>query len=80
MSMRTNLLTKFVCSKCGENLTLTYDVPKSTKCIEGEPTGAAMVQYVIAINPCTKCLRPLKEIQGAIKTLISQSDTETTRT
>lgn len=43
--MREFLITKFVCSKCGNNLKLTYNTPKGAgRYAEGEPTGAAMVE------------------------------------
>lgn len=69
--MREFLITKFVCSKCGSNLQLTYDAPKGAgRYAEGEPTGAAMVQQVVAVEPCECSTRPLEEMRRAAKVLI----------
>lgn len=68
--IRTNLITKFVCSVCGSNLLLTYDAPKRPDHIQGEPTGAAVVESIIAIHPCQKCLRPVEDARAAINTLM----------
>ena len=68
--MREFLITKLVCSKCGNNLNLTYDAPKGAgRYAEGEPTGAAMVQQVVAIEPCECATRPLEEMRRAVKVL-----------
>jgi hypothetical protein len=70
--MREFLVTKFVCSKCGSNLHLTHDVPIGAgKYANGEPTGAAMVQQLIAVEPCAACMRPLEEMCDAARTLIA---------
>ena len=70
--IRENLITVFVCSECGGNLTLSYDDPpkKNRRITEGEPTGAAMRKSVIAINPCEQCKQPVNNIKSAVKTLI----------
>jgi len=69
--MREFLITKFVCSKCGNNLQLTYDAPKgSGKYAEGEPTGAAMVQQTVAIEPCECAIRPLEAMRNAAMVLL----------
>lgn len=69
--MREFLITKFVCSKCGENLELTYDTPKCAgRHAAGEPTGAAMVQQVVVIEPCDCMTRPLDEMRRAAKVLL----------
>jgi hypothetical protein len=69
--MREFLITKFVCSKCGNNLQLTYDAAKCAgKYAEGQPTGAAMVQQVVTIEPCECATRTLEEIRRAAKVLL----------
>jgi len=69
--MREFLITKFVCSTCGSNLQLTYETPKGAgRYAEGEPTGAAMVQQTVAIEPCECATRPLEEIRHAAKVLL----------
>ena len=68
---REFLVMKFVCSKCGENLQLTYEVPNNSgKYAKGEPTGAAMVEQVVAIEPCECSVRPLEEMRRAVKVLL----------
>ena len=42
------------------------------KYAEGEPTGAAMVQQIITVNPCECTLAPLNEMRKAVKTLLGQ--------
>jgi hypothetical protein len=65
---REFLITKFVCAKCGTNLQLSYDKPKSAgSYIDGEPTGAAMVQNLIAIEPCDVSMEPLEAMKKAFK-------------
>lgn len=69
--MREFLITKIVCSKCGSNLQLTYDTPKGAgRHADGEPTGAAMVQQVVAVEPCECSTRPLEEMRRAARTLL----------
>lgn len=72
--MREFLITKFVCSKCGNNLKLTYNTPKGAgRYAEGEPTGAAMVEQVVAIEPCECATRPLEEMRNAAKVLLGNN-------
>ena len=70
---RKFLVTKFVCAKCGSNLSLTYDMPKTVGGLSsyerGEPTGADMVNNFIAIEPCSACAKPLEKMVDALKTL-----------
>ena len=67
---RQYLLTKLVCSRCGTNLNLTYDVPKSAgRYVSGEPTGSDMVQQLIAVEPCCECDKPMQELRRAIGVL-----------
>jgi len=69
--MREFLITKFVCSKCGNNLQLTYDTPKGAgRYADGEPTGADMVHQVVAIEPCECATRPLDEMRRALNVLL----------
>lgn len=69
--MREFLITKFVCSNCGKNLQLTYDVPKGAgQYVDGEPTGASIVQQIVAIEPCECTIRPLEEMRAAAKVLL----------
>lgn len=71
IEMREFLIIKFVCSKCGVNLQLTYDAPKGAgRHADGEPTGADMVQQVVAIEPCECSTRPLEEMRHAAKVLL----------
>ncbi len=69
--MRNHLVIKFKCVECGEMLKLSYDIPKGSNYIEGEPTGAAMVGQVIGVHPCEGCLAPARKLQEAVKTLIT---------
>jgi hypothetical protein len=67
---REFLVTKMVCAKCGSNLSLTYEVPMgSGRYAEGEPTGAAMVQQVVAVESCKTCMEPLHRLQQALAIL-----------
>jgi len=71
--MRQFLVTKFCCSKCGENLTLSYEAPKGAgRYADGEPTGAEMVNQVVAIEPCKNCFAPLEEMRRAAKVLFGE--------
>jgi len=68
--MRKFLVTKFICSKCGNNLNLTYDRPPGGIDYEnGEPTGAAKVDQVVVIEPCECVTRQVDEIKKATKIL-----------
>jgi len=72
--MRKFLITKFVCSKCGGNLQLTYDTPRGAgRYAEGEPTGADMVQQLVSIEPCECTTRPLDEMRRAASVLLGMS-------
>ena len=67
--MREFLVTKFVCAKCGANLKLA-DMPKNAgQYAEGEPTGAAMVQLLVSIEPCECVTQQLDSIRRAAKVL-----------
>ena len=67
---RQFLVTKMVCAKCGSNLNLTYDVPKQAgRYVQGEPTGAAMVEQLVAVEPCMTCMEPVVAVQTALALL-----------
>ncbi len=69
--MREFLITKFVCAECGKNLKITYEVPKSAgQYADGQPTGADMVEQVVAIEPCDCVTLKLEKYRGAVKTLL----------
>lgn len=72
---REFLVTKMVCAKCGENLSLSYDTPKATHYAEGEPTGAAMVQMKVAVEPCGHCMAPLTQFRAAARVLVDSAKT-----
>lgn len=68
---REFLVTKFKCAACGGLLKLSYEAPKTgIAYAEGEPTGAAMVQQIVAIEPCFQCAKPVNDVRQALKTLL----------
>lgn len=68
---RQYLVLKPVCAKCGSNLNLTYDVPKGAgQHAQGEPTGASMVEQLVAIEPCERCMEPLHRARKAMAALM----------
>ena len=68
--MRQFLVTKFACAKCGGNLSITYDKPKTSGGYEeGQPTGADMVEQIVVVEPCQPCMTPLHEIKRALAVL-----------
>jgi len=72
--MREFLVSRFVCATCGDNLNLSSDAPKfTTRSPDGLPTGAAMVQQVVAIEPCGNCNRPLREMRAAVKMILDSA-------
>ena len=67
---RQFLVTKMVCARCGTNLNLTYDVPvRAGEHASGEPTGADMVQQIVAVEPCFECERPMRNVRSALAVL-----------
>lgn len=67
---REFLVTKMVCAKCGSNLSLSYETPQGAgRYSDGEPTGAAMVRQVVAVEPCQPCMEPMQKLQEALATL-----------
>lgn len=79
-SMRYNLVTKFMCAKCGHQLALSYRVPKVVK-YEPEKsdgiTGASKVEQDIAVHPCSKCYReaiePLEALRKGLRAIGTES-------
>ncbi len=77
--MRTNLITHFYCSHCGNQLNVCYDEEKSPRKVEAqhqteiEPTGAACRYNKILVEPCRHCIekhtKPAKALANAIKEL-----------
>jgi len=69
--VREFLVTKFVCSECGRNLKLADDTPKGAgRHAEGEPTGFARVQQLVAIEPCECITQKLGAVSHAIDVLL----------
>lgn len=69
---REFLVTKMVCAKCGGNLQLTYATPQGSGLYAaGEPTGAVMVQQLVAVEPCETCMRPLTTTRAAMRALLA---------
>jgi len=70
---REFLVTKFVCAACGQNLSLSYELPTTySKHAEGQPTGAEMVEQRVAVEPCKPCAAPLLQIRSALAVLGKQ--------
>jgi len=68
---RQYLVFKPVCAKCGSNLNLSYEVPRAAgQHAEGEPTGASMVEQLVAIEPCERCMEPLHRARKAMAALM----------
>lgn len=68
---REFLVMKFACQACGSKLSLSYDKPKPGRGYsEGEPTGAAMVEQCVVVEPCKKCFEPMEKLKHAIATMI----------
>lgn len=68
--IREFLVTKMVCAKCGGNLSLSYEKPQGAgQYAYGEPTGAAMVQQIVAVEPCESCMAPVRRVQVALEVL-----------
>lgn len=67
---REFLVMKMVCAQCGSNLSLSYDTPKTgSNYAQGEPSGAFMVEKLVAVEPCRPCMEPLRRLQEALETL-----------
>lgn len=79
---RYNLVTKFICAKCGEQLTMSYSAPaaKATgynRDAEDGITGALKVENRIAIHPCRKCysdaVAPMDAMRKALAAVQAES-------
>ncbi len=69
---RNSLVTAFVCTDCGSNLSLSYRSENGKgSSVDNEPTGADMVKSVIYIHPCKKCLEPVAKVKQSIKNLLA---------
>ena len=72
--MRQYLLTKFICSICGNPLLLTHKKPEYIKdYCPGEPTGAERIESLIYIEPCKNCEQKNVNIKNALKTLLNST-------
>jgi len=71
--MRNFLASKFICTKCGDQLNASYDIPKLHENSNDSIAGAQKVEMFIAVDPCKTCLAPLNEIINAIKVLTKLS-------
>ena len=72
---REMIVTKLVCAKCGENLQLRYYEPTHPgRCADGEPTGAAMVHHIVAVEPCETCMRPVVAVRTALRALQAMTE------
>jgi hypothetical protein len=76
--IRTHLIMKLVCASCGGLLRMSYDMPKAAALAhsEGEPTGAAKVQSLIAVEPCQACMQPAREVSDALATIMKHAAKE----
>ena len=67
---RFNLVTSFVCYRCGNKLELSYDSPQKGGDFQPEAddglTGQSKVALVITVHPCEKCYN---ELSAPIETL-----------
>jgi hypothetical protein len=80
---RYNLVTKFVCANCGQQLRLSYEAPKTTKYnqfADSGITGACKVEQDVSIYPCDSCygeaIRPIKALADAMKAAESHAGKE----
>jgi len=70
---RINLITRFTCSVCGDQLSLSYDTKKPTSngYQDDGITGAAKIENYVSVEPCKKCINkykePIEQIQKALK-------------
>lgn len=70
---REFLLTKFICSNCGNVLELELENNKHRTPIHanGEPTGSMVVQNHVFIKPCGCMTRPVENMRRAARELLS---------
>lgn len=62
---REFLVTKLTCTACLSNLNVSYKTPKISTHAQGQPTGAAMVEVAVGVDPCAKCFEPLNQMRRA---------------
>ena len=68
--MRTHLVTRFACVKCGTVLHITYQQPKRTfDVVETDDgiTGAAKVEQRIGVYPCEPCFEKANRAADALR-------------
>lgn len=69
---RVNLVTRFTCANCGDQLNITYDTkkPSGTNYENDRITGALKVETYVSVEPCKRCLdewrEPLVTIRNAL--------------
>lgn len=66
--MRRCVVTTYSCKLCGSSLLVGGKGPRAEFVNDGI-TGAAKVESVVYVHPCSKCMRPLEEARQAFKTL-----------
>jgi len=77
---RTHLVTKLICTQCGGLLTMGVKVEKHDRlnnCSRGEPTGADGHWNYIPVHPCERCLKPVKQMSQALRTLSKLAEEDT---
>ena len=73
------LVSKFYCARCGHQLRLSYRLPEGLRCIDAdpyrhldeqrEPTGGTMMAQGTLLEPCEKCLEPVRVVKEAMQAL-----------
>ena len=71
--VRTHLVTKFKCTKCGTMLKLSYKKQNGSNYTDGEPTGAAMVGMVVGVHPCEGCFAAAEKLKKAVAVLVGDN-------
>ncbi len=69
--MRKFLITKFVCSVCGEILNIEDSAQEYSAHCEGEPTGAEKVENMIKVEPCNNCRHEYETVKKSLAFLRS---------
>lgn len=66
---RVNLITRFCCATCGNQLELSSNVNKETKeqfpdYIRDSITGSDKIEFNVWVEPCKKCIGvPTKQLE-----------------
>ena len=73
---RINLVTSFICTGCGDNLTLSFDKLGDPSCVAETSHGmggAFALENRIHVHPCKTCIdkaiAPARAISDALKQL-----------